>query len=229
MESEILNLIKEKNMIKPGEVIGVAVSGGVDSMSLLHFLHQNSEALDCQVVAITVDHMLRGDNSVGDALFVKNWCKENGIMCYKYSTDAGKLSAEKNIGIEQAAREARYSVFDNLLKENVVDKIALAHHISDQAETIFMHILRGAGLNGASGMEYVRDNVYIRPFLKTNKDDIIRYASRNYIEYVEDETNAESTYNRNFLRNVIFPQLKKRWEGFEQNLITFAKSCLVSE
>ncbi len=225
MESEVLKLIKEKNLIKPGEVIGVAVSGGVDSMSLLHFLHENKENLDCQVVAITVDHMLRGQNSVGDALFVKNWCKENSILCYKFSTDAGKLAKEKNIGIEQAAREARYSVFENLIKENVVDKIALAHHVSDQAETIFLHILRGAGLNGASGMEYIRDNVFIRPFLKTNKDDIIRYASRNYIEYVEDETNSESEYNRNFLRNIIFPQLKKRWEGFEQNLISFAKSC----
>jgi len=225
MEKEVLELIKQKNMIKSGEVIGVAVSGGVDSMSLLHFLHENSEALDCEIVAITVDHMLRGENSLGDTLFVKNWCKENGIRCYKYSVDAGKLAKEKNIGIEQAAREARYSVFENLLSENVVDKIALAHHLSDQAETILLHILRGSGLNGACGMEYIRDKVYIRPFLNVTKDDLVRYASRNYIEYVEDETNIESKYNRNFLRNIILPQLKKRWETVEQNLVNFGSSC----
>ena len=225
MENEVLNLIKQKKMIKPGETIGVAVSGGVDSMSLLHFLNEHKEVLDCQVVAITVDHMLRGAESLDDALFVKNWCRENGIYCHKVSVDAGKLAEEKNIGIEQAAREARYGVFDSLLKDNVVDKIALAHHLSDQAETILLHILRGAGLNGASGMELIRDNVYIRPFLNVEKDDLVRYASRNYIEYVEDSTNFESKYNRNFLRNVILPQLKQRWAGVEQNLVNFSVSC----
>ena len=225
MENEVLNLIKQKKMIKPGETIGVAVSGGVDSMSLLHFLNDNKEILDCQVVAITVDHMLRGEESLDDALFVKNWCRENGIYCHKFSVDAGRLAKEKNIGIEQAAREARYGVFENLIKENVVDKIALAHHLADQAETILLHILRGAGLNGACGMEFIRDDVYIRPFLSVSKDDLVRYASRNYIEYVEDHTNYESKYNRNFLRNVILPQLKQRWEGVEQNLINFSLSC----
>lgn len=225
MENEVLSLIRQKKMIKAGETIGVAVSGGVDSMSLLHFLHENREILDCQVVAITVDHMLRGEESLDDALFVKNWCRENGIYCHKFSVDAGKLAQEKNIGIENAAREARYGVFENLLKENVVDKIALAHHLSDQAETILLHILRGSGLNGACGMEYIRDDVYIRPFLNVDKDDIVRYASRNYIEYVEDSTNYESKYNRNYLRNVVLPQLKQRWEGVEQNLVNFSLSC----
>lgn len=222
---EILDYIKQYKLILPGETIGVAVSGGVDSMSLLHFLHNHKDVLDCNVVAITVDHMLRGENSLGDALFVKNWCKENGIYCHKYSVDAGKIATERRIGVEQAAREVRYNVFDNLIKENIIDKIALAHHISDQAETVLMHLLRGAGLNGAGGMEPMRDNVYIRPFLNATKDDIVRYASINYIEYVEDETNNQTKYNRNFLRNVIMPQLKQRWEGVEQNLINFAASC----
>ncbi len=225
MEKEVLEFIKQNKLILPGETIGVAVSGGVDSMSLLHFLHSNKETLDCQVVAITVDHMLRGESSLGDANFVKSWCKENGIYCHKYSVDAAKIATERRVGVEQGAREARYGVFEHLIKENIVDKIALAHHISDQAETILMHLLRGAGLNGAGGMEPIRDGVYIRPFLNIGKDDIVRYASMNYIEYVEDETNAESKYNRNFLRNVIMPQLKQRWEGVEQNLINFAESC----
>ncbi len=225
MEKKVIEFIKLNKLIQPGETIGVAVSGGVDSMSLLHFLHSNKETLDCNVVAITIDHMLRGESSLGDAMFVKNWCKENGVYCHKYSVDAGKIATERRIGIEQAAREARYGVFERLLKENAIDKIAIAHHISDQAETILMHLLRGAGLNGACGMEAMRDDKYIRPFLNTSKDDIVRYASMNYIEYVEDETNVETKYNRNFLRNVIMPQIKQRWEGVEQNLINFADSC----
>ncbi|MBQ3047784.1 MAG: tRNA lysidine(34) synthetase TilS [Clostridia bacterium] len=225
MEKEIIELIKQKNLIKPGETIGVATSGGVDSMSLLHFLNYYKEEFDCSVVAITVDHMIRGEKSLGDSLFVQNWCKENRIYCHKFSVDALKVADEKNIGVEEAAREARYGVFDKLIQENIVDKIALAHHVSDQAETVLLHILRGAGLNGAGGMDAIRDDVFIRPFLNVEKDDIVRYASRNYIEYIEDETNRETKYNRNFLRNVILPELKKRWEGVEQNLVNFAKTC----
>lgn len=225
MEKEVIELIKAKKLVKPGETIGVAVSGGVDSMSLLHFLNAHKEDFDCQVVAITVDHMIRGDRSLGDSMFVKNWCRENRIYCHKFSVDAVRVAEEKNLGIEEAARDARYGVFDNLIKENIVDKIALAHHIADQAETVLLHILRGSGLNGACGMEEIRDDIFIRPFLHVDKDDIVRYASRNYIEYVEDETNKETKYNRNFLRNVILPELKKRWEGVEQNLVSFAHAC----
>lgn len=225
MEKEVYEFIKEKKMFKPGDVIGVAVSGGADSMSLLHFLSQNAENFDINVVAITVDHMLRGESSLGDALFVKNWCRENGIVCLKFSVDAGRIAKDKNIGIEESAREARYGVFENLLKENKVDKIALAHHMSDQVETILLHILRGAGLSGASGMEHSRNGLFIRPFLNVSKEDILKYCAVNYVEFVDDESNFDIKYNRNFLRHKIIPELKKRFEGVEQNLVNFGQSC----
>lgn len=225
MEKDVLQFIKEKKLVKAGDVIGVAVSGGADSMSLLHFLSQNAETLDINVVAITVDHMLRGESSLGDALFVKNWCRENGIVCLKFSVDAGRISSEKNIGVEEGAREARYGVFDKLLQENKVDKIALAHHMSDQAETILLHILRGAGLSGASGMDISRNGLFIRPFLNVSKEEILKYCAINYVEYVDDETNLDIKYNRNFLRNKIIPELKKRFEGVEQALVNFGLAC----
>ena len=225
MEREVLESIKKFDMIKPGEVIGVAVSGGADSMALLNFLNEHKEDLDCEIVGITIDHMLRGENSLGDALFVKTYCNDNGIPCWKFSVDARRVADNKNIGVEEAARIARYGVFEKLLEENKVDKIALAHHLSDQAETILMHILRGAGLNGACGMEQVRQGNFIRPFLDISKEDILKYLAINDIKYVDDETNVDTTYNRNFLRNVIMPELKKRWEGVEQNLVNFSKAC----
>jgi len=225
MEKEVFEFIKEKKLFSPGDVIGIAVSGGADSMSLLHFLSQNAENLDISVVAITVDHMLRGESSVGDAQFVKDWCRENGIVCLKFSVDAGRIAKEKNIGIEEAAREARYGVFDKLLQENKVDKIALAHHMSDQVETILLHILRGAGLSGASGMDYSRNGLYIRPFLNVSKEEILKYCAVNYVEFVDDESNFDIKYNRNFLRNKIIPELKKRFDGMEQNLVNFGQSC----
>lgn len=224
MEEQVLKAINENQLVKRGETIGVAVSGGVDSMSLLHFLNSQKEKLDIDVVAITVDHCLR-ESSLDDCMFVMNWCRKNGIYCHKFAVDAGKIAQEKNIGIEQAAREARYGVFEALLGKGIIDKIALAHHVGDQAETILLHILRGAGLTGASGMEYIRNGVYIRPFLNVQKDDIIKYSLINDIDSVEDETNADSTFNRNFIRNQIIPMFKKRWPTVEQNIVNFGKAC----
>lgn len=222
MENEVLDFIKKNKLIDAGDVIGVAVSGGADSMCLLHFLNSHKDDLDISVVAITIDHMLRGENSLGDALFVKTYCRENGIPCYKYSVDCQSICSEQNLTIEEGARLGRYEVFNKLLDSNKVDKVALAHHLSDQAETILMHILRGSGLNGAVGMEPMRGK-YIRPLLKVSKDDIIRYCSMEEIEYVDDETNADDKYNRNFLRLHVMPLLKKRWEGVEQNLVNFGE------
>ncbi len=224
MEKEVYEVIKKTKMFHAGDVVGVAVSGGADSMALLHFLFENKDNLDISVVAITVDHMLRGEKSMGDALFVRTWCKEHGIPCLVFTVDAGRIASERSVGIEDGARQARYEVFERLLKENKVDKIALAHHKGDQAETILMHILRGAGLSGAGGMDYIRNN-YVRPFLDVSKDDIVRYCGSNFVEYVEDETNSDITYNRNYLRNVVIPELKKRWEGAENNIVQFGKSC----
>lgn len=225
MEKEILDCINNNKLIMPGKLIGVAVSGGADSMALLHFLNENKENLDCEIVAITIDHMLRGENSIGDALFVKTYCADNRIPCWKFSVDAERVADSQKVGVEEGARIARYGVFDKLLQDNKVDKIALAHHLSDQAETILMHILRGSGLNGACGMDFVRSNNYIRPMLNISKEEILKYCAVNEISYVEDETNVDTTYNRNFLRNIIMPELKKRWEGLEQNLVNFSKSC----
>lgn len=225
MEKEVLEFIKQKKLINPGETIGVAVSGGIDSMSLLHFLNKHKEDLECEVVAITIDHLLRGESSYLDAEFVKTWCKQNHIVCSKFSVDAGKLSKEKNMTIEEAAREGRYNIFNKLIQENHVDKIALAHHVSDQVETILLHLFRGAGLNGVVGMKEDRNGMFIRPFLNTTKEDIVKYAAQNYIEYVEDETNSNNKFNRNYLRNVVIPNLKQKWEGLEQNILNFANSC----
>lgn len=220
---KVLDLIKEQDLISPGDVVGVATSGGIDSMSLLHFLNSNKEKLDIEIVAIHVDHCIR-EVSYRDAEFVAEYCRNNRIRCHKFRVDALKIAEEKNIGIEQAAREARYKVFDSLVSKGIVDKIALAHHESDQAETILLHIFRGSGLSGASGMDYKR-GAYIRPFLDLSKDEVNRYAYMNELPYVEDETNADSSYSRNFLRNEIIPKLKTRWPGLEQNIINFSKAC----
>ena len=215
--------IEQTKMIKAGDVIGVGCSGGSDSMALLSFLAQNQEKYDIEVVAIHVDHSIR-ENSSDDADFVRAKAREMGVRFYKFRIDAPKIAKDRGISLESAAREGRYGVFEALLKKGLVDKIALAHQKSDQAETILMHLFRGAGMSGAKGMEAIRDNVYIRPMLTTSKQEIFDWLSENRIDYVDDETNADNTYNRNFVRNVLMREVVKRWPNAIDAITSFAKS-----
>lgn len=215
--------IKENKLFKSGEIIGVGVSGGSDSMALLHYLSQNQEKFDIEVVAIHVDHSIR-ENSSDDADFVREKAREFGVRFYKFRVDAPKIAKEKGVSIETAAREARYTVFKSLVQKGVVDKIALAHHISDQAETILMHIFRGSGTAGAKGMSPISENIYVRPLLNTKKEEIFDYLNQNRIDNVEDETNVDTSYNRNFVRHVIMKEICKRWPNAEESIVNFAKA-----
>lgn len=220
----ILETIKENKLVKPGDVVAVACSGGSDSMALLHKLKSLEEELDIEVIAVHVNHSIR-ENAERDAEQVLKYCRENRIRCYKFKVDVPKLAKAKALSLESAGREARYGVFDALIQKGVADKIALAHHSLDQAETILLHLFRGAGLSGVKGMDYQKGDTYIRPMLSTPKKDILDYLNYNDIPYVEDETNFESTYTRNFLRNEIFPLLLKKWPNIVNTLINFSKSA----
>ena len=218
-----LEFIKRNKLFKSGEIIGVGCSGGSDSIALLHFLASNKENFDIDVVAIHVDHGIR-ENSNRDAEFVKEKAEEFGVRYYKFKIDAPKLAKEKGQSLETAAREGRYAVFAALEKKGVVDKIALAHHMSDQAETILMHIFRGAGTAGAKGMGAVSEGIYVRPLLETTKQEILDYLERNKFEYVDDETNIDTNYNRNFVRHVLMKEICSRWPGAEQAIVNFSQA-----
>ena len=220
----ILDYIKANKLIKQGELLGVATSGGRDSMALLHFLHDNRETLNCQVIAINIDHCIR-EHSAADSAFVMDYCKENGIQAYTFKVDAVKLSREEKLSIEAGARKARYNTFEALIARGLVDKIALAHHLYDQAETILLNLLRGCGLSGARGMEPMRDNKYIRPMLTVPREEIMSYIDEYAITYVDDETNEDTAYSRNYIRNVIMPTIRKRFKSVDKNLVHFANIC----
>lgn len=220
---KIKEFIKEKKLINPGEVIGVGVSGGSDSMALLHYLAGVQEELDFEVVAIHINHGIR-EESRDEEEFVMTKCRELGVRAYKFKINSPKIAKEKNESIETAAREGRYDIFKSLIQRGVVDKIALAHHESDQAETILMHIFRGSGIAGARGMEPIRDGIYIRPMLNVSKKEIMNYVLDNNIDYVQDNSNFDNGYNRNFLRNVILPQICERWPGAESGIVSFGRT-----
>lgn len=220
---KILDFIKKNKLIKAGEVIGVGVSGGIDSMCLLHFLNEHKNDLDIEVVAIHINHSIR-EESDDDARFVVEKCKEMGVRVYKFTIDCPKIAKDKKVSLETAAREGRYGVFDALLRKDIVDKIALAHHQMDQAETILMHIFRGCGVSGAKGMDPIRDGVYIRPMLNVSKEDIKAYSAENSIEYVEDSSNKDNSFTRNYLRNVVMKDILKKWPNAVEAINNFANA-----
>ncbi|MBP3344740.1 MAG: tRNA lysidine(34) synthetase TilS [Clostridia bacterium] len=215
--------ILSNKLIKAGEIIGVGCSGGSDSIALLHYLASNQEKFDIEVVAIHVDHEIREDSYI-DADLVKETAKELGVRFYKFRVDVPKIAKEKSMGIEEAAREARYGVFKSLIKKGIIDKIALAHHAEDQAETILMHIFRGSGIAGAKGMQARSEKIYIRPFLNVTKEEIYGYIDENRLEYREDSTNKDNSYNRNFVRNVLFKEITSRWPNAVQSIVNFGNA-----
>lgn len=225
---KVKSTILKKNLIKSGETIAVACSGGQDSMALLHYLWSIKDELGINVVAVNVDHSIR-ETSENDSRFVINYCNKNGIKVYSFKVDAKKFSEDKKLTLEQGARECRYKVFKSLITKKIANKIALAHHKQDQAETILLNIFRGTGIAGASGMDYTRDDIYIRPLLSTSKAEICAYINSNDIPYVEDETNMDSDYNRNYIRNKIMPLIRLRWPNADSAIAEFGATCRSDE
>ena len=149
---KVLDEIKKHELVKKGEKIAVACSGGKDSMSLLHYMWTHKDDLGIEVLAVNVDHGIR-ENSESDSKFVANYCEKHGIKIYSFKVNAKQFADDKKLTLEQGARECRYKVFKSLINKHLVDKIALAHHLQDQTETILLNIFRGTGIAGAGGMD----------------------------------------------------------------------------
>lgn len=205
-----------------GKRICVACSGGVDSVCLLHFLKEQAKIHAFSLCAVHVEHGLRGQDSKADAAFVADLCKEEGIELYSFSVDCKALAACEKTGVEEAARLARYAVFDELLSKHKADRIATAHHLDDDAETVLFHLLRGSSLTGAVGLREERDG-YIRPFLHYTKADLYDMARNNGWKYRVDNTNFVADVTRNKLRLQAMPLLETIVNGSAKNLVRFAK------
>ena len=203
--------------------IGVAVSGGVDSMVLLDLMLKQSK----NIIVLNVEHGIRGIDSQKDTNFVKQYAKDIGVDFISKSVDAISYSKEKNISVELAARELRYQFFDLLIEEKIVDEIALAHHLDDQAETILMRIFRGTGVRGLRGI--IDREGYIHPLISISKVDILEYAKKNKIPFVNDHTNLESDYTRNYIRNEIMPLIKEKYSDVLSSFDILSKNAIEVE
>ena len=192
--------INRYHLIAEGEKVILALSGGIDSMVLADLLLKTK----VEFVAAHCNFHLRGEESDGDEKFVRDYAERNGIQCFVKHFETEKYAAEQGVSIEMAARDLRYAWFEELRQQLGYDKIAVAHHADDQAETFFINLLRGAGLNGLKGMK-PQNGVIIRLLLWASREQIRKYAVENQILWREDHTNAESVYLRNKIRNQLLP------------------------
>lgn len=200
MLEEFQAYINRYHLIAEGEKVILALSGGIDSMVLADLLLKTK----VEFVAAHCNFHLRGEESDGDEKFVRDYAERNGIQCFVKHFETEKYAAEQGVSIEMAARDLRYAWFEELRQQLGYDIIAVAHHADDQAETFFINLLRGAGLNGLKGMK-PQNGVIIRPLLWASREQIRQYAVESQITWHEDHTNAESVYLRNKIRNQLLP------------------------
>jgi len=215
LKEEVLKTIETYNLIEMNDKIVIGVSGGPDSICLLHVLYGLKEKLGIEIVVAHVNHMLR-DVADLETEYVQNFCKKLGIQCYVKKADILEISKTQKKGTEEVGRQVRYDFFDEVAKKTNSNKIATAHNSNDRAETVILNILRGSGLSGLKGIEPIRDNKYIRPLINTDRQDIENYCNDNKLEPKYDKTNNENIYTRNKVRNTVIPYIKKE---FNPNII----------
>ena len=204
--------------------ICVAVSGGVDSMALLHYLKANANHYGYTLCAVNFEHGIRGEESVSDSLFVQKTCKEWGIDLYCYAEDCPRRAILEKTSLETAARNFRNEKYNELIQSGKVDVIATAHHANDLAETVLFRIARGSALSGVTGIKKHQDG-RLRPFLSWTKAEILRYATENTISYREDSTNRQTDATRNALRLQVLPVMEERIPSAVKNILRFAKTA----
>lgn len=204
----IKNTIKKHSLIDEGDKILVGVSGGADSVCLLHCLKQIAPELKFSLCVVHVNHGIRGDEAQRDMEFVKELCIDLGIDFFVEEVDVPELAKKENLSVEAAGRLARYRAFHRICIEKGYNKVATAHNRDDQAETVLMRIIRGTGIDGLSGIKYKRDDGVIRPILDIERRDIEKYLSEYGIEYCTDSTNGDNNYTRNKIRNILLPMLR---------------------
>ena len=192
----------------------VAVSGGVDSMALASLLLES-----CYSIAVAhCNYQLRGADSDADEVLVRNWCSERNVPFHLKKVETKKLAEDSDSSIQMIARDERYRFFEELMNEYGYAATALAHHANDRVESLLMNVLRGTGFRGLQGMPSKRDT-YIRPLLGFTKGEILDCAQFNNVPFREDASNAETYYQRNWIRLRVLPMLQASDENAFEKLL----------
>lgn len=208
LEARVVQTMQNAHMVRPGDIVLVAVSGGADSVALLLLLCSLRQRLDIRVEAVHYEHGIRGQASLADAGYVQALCEQLAIPCHVGHGDVPALAAQWRCSLEDAARRARYAYLDEVAARIGAARIAVAHQLEDQAETLLLHLVHGCGLRGMAAMRPVQGN-RIRPLLDVPRDALEAYLQARGVAWREDETNGDTAHARNLLRGEVFPLLKR--------------------
>lgn len=210
--AKVKAFLSQKGIELENKRVGIAVSGGPDSLSLLHFMQQLSKQECFQLVVIHVDHMFRGEESYEDAKFVERYCQKSGIPFHMQRIDVSAHMKETGKSSQIAARDCRYRFFEQVMQREALDYIALGHHGDDQIETMLMRMTRGSSGLARAGMPVIRPfsrGAIIRPFLCLSRNEIDSYVETHHLEPRIDPSNVKEIYSRNRFRKNILPFLKR--------------------
>ncbi len=210
IKGKFLETIKKYDMVKKDEKVLVGVSGGPDSICLLHLFYCLRHELEISLAVAHLDHMFRGKESEEDALFVKEVCDKWNIPLYGKRVNVPKYIDKTGLSPEDAARQIRYAFYNEVRDKIGAQKVALGHNRNDHEETVLMNILRGSGIEGLVGIEPVRD-FFIRPLIRIPREDIEAYLKKHKISYRVDKTNLEPNYFRNKIRLELIPMIKQNY------------------
>jgi len=209
-------------LIKKGDKVMVGLSGGADSMCLLDLVAKFNTNLEFDFFAVHINHGLRDLEAQRDQDFVVEYCQKNKIKIICKNIKTKEYARKNNKTIEQAGRELRYKTFKEVLENEGANKLLVAHHKNDQVETVLMHICRGSSLSGARGME-LENNKVVRPLLNYTRAEIEGYIQSNNIPFIEDSSNSDINYTRNYIRHNVLPNLEKIWPNVVNSIANFAE------
>ncbi|UWD49298.1 tRNA lysidine(34) synthetase TilS [Clostridioides difficile] len=213
---KVLSTINKHNLIQKGDKIVLGLSGGPDSVCLLHVLNRLKKDFNIEIYAAHLNHQIRGIEAQKDALYVSKLCEDMGIVFFVKSINVPKYCENEGLSLEEGARKLRYEMFYEIKDKIKANKIAIGHNLNDQAETVMMRIMRGTGLKGLKGIDYIRDNCIIRPILDVERIDIEEYCKAYNLNPRIDKTNLENIYTRNKIRLDLLPYMK---DNFNSNVI----------
>src|ERR1700741_2236616 len=228
LEQRVLDFIRRSRMMSAGDRVGVAVSGGADSVALLRLLESLRHELGVTLLVLHLDHMLRGTESDADARFVEELARASGLEYIKAREDVRAAATDNGLNLEEAARRLRYGFFERVLADQKATRIAVAHTADDQAETVLGHIMRGTGLTGLAGIypivESPSGGSIVRPLLQIRRHELRDYLQACGQDWREDATNMDQTRLRVRIRAQLVPVLERDFSsGIVQHLGDLAR------
>lgn len=224
MIHKVFDFIKQNRILEDGDSVLLGVSGGADSVCMLYVLDALKDKMSLKLSVVHINHMIRGEAALRDADYVKEICDGLGISFQQIDIDVPTMAKNSGMSEEEAGRQARYETFERIAEECNINKIAVAHNLNDDSETILFHLFRGTGIKGLTGIPVKRDKI-IRPLLCCTRAEIEGYLKEKNIRYCTDATNVQTDYTRNKIRLEVLPYIKENInQKAEYNIVNAAEN-----